>query len=141
MRTVITLALALAALGPCHASGTFTVCAGETKAIIVYQTDADKETKQAYEDLALYLRMATVKDFATMPESGYTPTLGPAIHVGWTQEADRLVGQELRRLDRAAQGGGHDQRHALLRRHGGQRRRRHGAPGGDAQRCGPPRER
>lgn len=102
MRTATILTLMLALVRPSLAVGTFTVCDGGTTAVIVYQEGADKETKQAYEDLALYLKKATGKDFETLPEGKYDPDQGPAIHVGWTREVDRALGSQLRGMDRDA---------------------------------------
>jgi len=94
--------LTLALVSSCRAAGTFTVCDNETKAVIVYQEGADKETKQAYGDLALYLKQSTGKDFKAMAEGEYQREYGPAIHVGWTREVDRVLGAKLRGMDRDA---------------------------------------
>ena len=102
MRNLTVLALALALISPCLAAGSFPVLDGGTQAVIVYQKDAANETKQAYEDLALYLKQATGKTFEVMSERDYTPKFGPAIHVGWTREVNQAIGRELRRMDRDA---------------------------------------
>lgn len=103
MRTATILILTLAVISPClAAAGTFTVCDGGSAAVIVYQKGADKETKQAYEDLAIYLKKATGQDFRTVPEGEYDPKSGPAIHVGQTREVDHALGAQLRGMDRDA---------------------------------------
>ncbi len=95
------LLLILACVVPA-AAASFPVLDGAGQAVIVYQKDADKEAKQAYEDLALYLKRATGKDFTVAPERDYQAKQGLPIYVGWTRATNRALGTKLRRLDRDA---------------------------------------
>ncbi|MBU0608296.1 MAG: DUF4838 domain-containing protein, partial [Armatimonadetes bacterium] len=95
------LLLILACVVPA-AAASFPVLDGTGQAVIVYQKDADKEAKQAYEDLALYLKRATGKDFTVVSERDYDANQGLPIYVGWTRATNRALGTKLRRMDRDA---------------------------------------
>lgn len=100
MRVVWLVLLAMFAV-PVFAE-TFTVLDGLQKAVIVYEKGAANETKQAYEDLALYLGKATGKEFKPMAEDQYDLQLGYPIYVGQTGVVRRELGRQLRKLDRDA---------------------------------------
>ena len=100
MRVLCAL-LVLAAVVPATAAS-FPVLNDAGQAVIVVQKDADKEAKQAVEDLALYLKRATGKDFQTVSERAYDANMGLPIYVGWTVATNRALGTKLRRLDRDA---------------------------------------
>ena len=95
------LFLLVVAIVPAGAAS-FTVLDGSQQAVIVYQKDADKEAKQAYEDLALYLKRSTGQDFKVVSERAYDAKQGLPIYVGWTAPTNRALGTKLRRLDRDA---------------------------------------
>lgn len=86
---------------PCFAA-TCPVYDGSAKAVIVYPDGAKDEGKQAYEDLALYLKKATSEDFAAVPESQYKPGSALPIYVGKCDAVREALGREVRRLDRDA---------------------------------------
>ncbi|MEN6303527.1 MAG: DUF4838 domain-containing protein, partial [Armatimonadia bacterium] len=100
MRYPCLLLLIVLAL-PCFAA-TCPVLDGSAKATIVYPDGARDEGKQAYEDLALYLKKATGEDFTVVPESQFKPGAATPIYVGKCDAVREALGREVRRLDRDA---------------------------------------
>jgi len=62
------LATALAVPG---VAATFTVLDGQEQAVIVFEHGAERETAQAYNELAAYLKKSTGKEFVALSERDF----------------------------------------------------------------------
>jgi hypothetical protein len=103
MRPII-LSLLATALALPGAAATFTVLDGQEQAVIVFEHGAQRETAQACNALAAYLKKSTGKEFVALSERDLDADAaqGPPIYIGRCRAVKRALGAELHRLDRDA---------------------------------------
>lgn len=97
----IMLALSLLLAGVVHAAD-FPVLDGNRQAVIVYDRHAEKESVQAYQDLAQYLKLATGREFTVQAERDYQPGAKLPIFVGPCRPVQDALRHQLHGLDRDA---------------------------------------
>jgi len=112
----IMLSLLATALAVPGVAATFTVLDGQEQAVIVFEHGAERETAQAYNELAAYLKKSTGKEFVALSERDFDADAaqGPPIYVGRCRAVKRALGADLHRLDRDAYMVAIEESHAML---------------------------